>query len=300
MANGGLKMLEHSQVQLDISYDGDSLRDGSMNVRDLAPSMLGIGSLFDSANRVLNGNETEVNVNVKATSAGSFHILYDVMLSQGSSMTLSDILATAVDMKELIFAGSIAIFTAVKLLKGKSPKVEKINESLFKLTIDKQTYEVPLEWVKLYQDLNTRRAIQDIVKPVKTIGIDKFEVRENKAILQSVTKEEVNAFDVPEIKEPLLDDISQKAFSVISLAFEEDYKWRLTDGETKYSVTMKDVSFLKRVENNEIAFAKGDILICELRTIQWQVENGVKTEYEVNKVVKHMPARQLPLIDWSN
>ncbi len=61
---------------------------------------------------------------------------------------------------------------------------------------------------------------------------------------------------------------------------------------------MKDAAFQSKVDNNEIAFAKGDILLCDLRTIQWQVEDGVKTENEVVKVVSHMLARQLPLIDW--
>lgn len=105
---------------------------------------------------------------------------------------------------------------------------------------------------------------------------------------------------VPEIKEPILDQMSQMAFSLVSLAFKEDYKWRLTDGQVVYSVPIKDPVFLKRVNNNELAFAKGDVLFCDLRTIQWQVEDGVKTEYEIFKVIDYKPARQLPLIDWGN
>jgi hypothetical protein len=203
-------------------------------------------------------------------------------------------------MKELIFGASIALFTIVKLLQGRTPKVEKVNANLFRLTIDKQTYDVPLEWVKVYQDVNTRRALADIVRPVKVLGIDRCEVRENQRLVQSVTKAEVDAFDVPEIKEPLLDEISSHAFSLVSLSFKEDYKWRLTDGQLIYSVSMKDAAFQSKVDKNEIAFAKGDVLLCDLRTIQWQIEGGIKTEYEVVKVVNHMPARQLPLIDWRN
>lgn len=58
---------------------------------------------------------------------------------------------------------------------------------------------------------------------------------------------------------------------------------------------MKDVAFQHRVDNNEVSFAKGDILLCDLRTVQWQVQSGVRTEYEVVKVIKHTPARQLSL-----
>ena len=60
---------------------------------------------------------------------------------------------------------------------------------------------------------------------------------------------------------------------------------------------MKDSAFQKRVDNNQEAFAKQDVLVCDLRTIQWQAEEGVKTEYEIIKVIEHRPARQLVLFD---
>jgi hypothetical protein len=287
-------------VQLDIAFEGDAVNNGQMNVRDLAPSMLAIGTLFESANKVLNGERADIGVNVKATTAGSFHILYEVIQSPGANQILQEMLSTAVDMKELIFGGSIALFTIVKLLKGKNPKVEKINNNLFKLTIDKETYEVPLEFIKLYQDISTRKAISEIVRPVRANGINKLVVRDKKRLLQTVNKSEIDYFNVPEVKDPILDQISQKAFSLVSLAFKDDYKWRLTDGQVVYSVSIKDDAFLKRVDNNELSFAKGDVLLCNLRTIQWQVEDGVKTEYEILKVIDHKTARQLPLIDWMN
>lgn len=133
-----------SQAELELSFDGDAVHDGKMNVRDLAPSMLAVGALFDSTNKVLNGSNVDINVNVKATSASSFHIIYEVSQLQGpQSLAFQDLLVTAVQMKELIFAGSIALFALIKLLNGRKPKVEKINDNLFKLTIGNETYEVP-------------------------------------------------------------------------------------------------------------------------------------------------------------
>ena len=87
------------------------------------------------------------------------------------------------------------------------------------------------------------------------------------------------------------------AFSIVSLAFKEDNKWRLTDGQNTFSVLMKDEAFQYKVDNNDIAFAKGDVLVCDLRTVQWQVEDGVKSEYEVVRVVTHRSARQLYLFE---
>ena len=152
---------------------------------------------------------------------------------------------------------------------------------------------MPIELLRLYQDAAVRRNIQDMVRPVKEPGIDRFMLREAGQTIQEVTKSEVEAFDVPEYQDLLLDEERRHAFSIVSLAFKENNKWRLTDGQNTFSVSMRDDAFQRRVDNNDIAFAKGDVLVCDLRTIQWQVEDGVKSEYEVIKVVTHRPARQL-------
>lgn len=290
-------MEDQTQVQLEVSFDGPALIDGRMNVRDLAPAMLGFGALFECANSILNGPRASVNVNVRATSSGSFHIIYEVIQSQATGQAFQDLLATAINIKELIFGGGLTLFTLVQWLRGRKPKVEKVNDNLFRLTIDNQTYDVPLDLLRLYQDINTRRALVDIVHPVKQEGIERFEVYENKRLIQSVEKKDVEAFEPPESHEPLLDEISRHAFSILSLAFKEDNKWRLTDGQATYSVSMKDAAFQNRVDNNEEAFAKGDVLVCDLRTIQWQVPEGVKTEYEVVKVHTHKQARQIQMFN---
>ena len=293
---------EESQAQLEISFDGAALADGRMNVRDLAPSMLGVGELFESANRVLNGTRASVNINVRATSSSSFHIIYEVIQSQSAmGIPFQELIATASNIYTLLFGGpgiAVALFFLIKWLHGRRPKVEKINDDLFKLTIDGETYEVPLALLRLYQDTIIHRALANIVRPVKEQGIDVCEIRDNnRKLLQSVTKQEVDGFDVPEFQEPLLNETHRCAFSIVSLAFKEDNKWRLTDGQVIYSVLMNDAEFQRKVDNNEAVFAKGDVLICDLHTVQWQVQGGVKTDYEVTKVHDHKHARQLPMFD---
>ena len=82
----------------------------------------------------------------------------------------------------------------------------------------------------------------------------------------------------------------KKALTIISLAFKEDNKWRFHDGSAVISGCILDEAFLRRIDNNLIAFAKGDILICEVRTKQTQDLNVLKTEYFIEQVVEHKPA----------
>ncbi len=296
---------EQSQAQLDMVYDGPALADGSMNVRDLAPAMMAVGGFFEAANRVTNGGRASVSVNVCATSAGSFHIAFEVVQNVQAvgllQADIGDILATANSLKGLLIGGgpglAIGIIYLIKWLRGRKPQVTRINEDVYRLTVDGETYEVPMELLRLYQEASIRRNIEDMVKPVRESGIDRFMLRESGRTVQEVTKDDLDAFDVPEYQDLILDEVRRYAFSIVSLVFKEDNKWRLNDGQNTFSVLMKDAAFQHRVDNNEIAFAKGDVLICDLRTIQWQVEDGVRSEYEVIRVVAHRPARQLYLFE---
>lgn len=289
----------NQQTSFNIVYGGPALADGSMNVRDLAPTMLAVGTLFESTNRITNGGRAKVSINVRATSPGSFHIIYEIIQATTQSVD-PNVLVTALAIKELLVGSSIVaggLIGVIKWVNSRKPKLNKINDELYTLVIGDETYQVPLELLRLYQDASVRHAVADIVRPVKEQGINRIQILEHNQVVQEINKENADAFDVPENQEQLLDETSRQAFSIVGLSFKEENKWRLTDGQNNFSVSMKDAVFQRRVDNNLVAFAKGDVLICDLRTVQWQVEGGVKTEYEVVRVIEHRPARQLVLFD---
>ena len=76
-------------------------------------------------------------------------------------------------------------------------------------------------------------------------------------------------------------------FNIVSLAFKERNKWRLTDGHRAFSATIEDNDFLSRIDNYEAAFTKGDTLSCRVRIEQSTALNKLKTTYTVEKVLEH-------------
>ena len=290
-------------AHLDMVYEGPSLADGSMNVRDLGPALLAVGSFFDEANRVANGALATVSVNVRATSPGSFEITFEVIQSIGNTGVfqagVGDFISTAADLKELLIGGGLTTATGIiwliKALRGRTPRVQKINDDLYKFTLGDETYEIPLRLLRLYQDVGIRRNIADLVKPLNEPGIDRVAFREKDHIIQEVTKGDVPSFALPDSKEKIVDVITPRALSIVSLVFKEDNKWRLSDGDNTFSVTISDEAFLEQIDADAASFSKHDMLICELRTVQWRSNAGLSTEYEVVKVVEHRKARQLPL-----
>ncbi len=275
-----------------------------MDVRDLAPALLGMGQLFDAANALLNGDAAKVRVQVKATEPGCFQITFDVIQSLGDhliTVLIGPKITAAANLIGLISGGVAGIgglIWLIKKLKGGSPdKVEPLESEMVRLSFGDQHVDIPVQLLRLYQDVAVRTAAQRIIEePLTKDGIDSFEIRENLKIIIRVNQEEAIFFQKPQIPdEVLLDDVRRSAFSIISLAFKEDRKWRLNDGTNPINATIEDDEFLSRVDNNQVAFSKGDILICDVKVVQRRTDAGLKTDYTVIRVVEHIPAaRQIP------
>lgn len=293
-------------VEFKVAYDGEALRSHTMDVRDLAPALLSLGQLFDEANRVLNGDKVTVSLQIKAHEEGSFEILLHLYQSIGDQLTqflVGDFVTSIINLKELVLGGGTVLYGLywlIKRLKGQKPhRILDLKNGMVRIEFDKETFDIPIKLLRLYQDVAVRQATEAVLKPLYREGIQRFEIREKKKVIESVIKEEVIYFELPPIEdEEIVSVESEAAYSIISLAFKDDNKWRLFDGSSTLSVLISDEEFQRRVDQNIISFSKGDILRCKIKTTQWRTQTGLRTEHEVLKVIEHRPAaRQLLLFD---
>lgn len=291
-----------SRTDFTLTYDGPALRAHEMNVRDLAPAMLAVGELFDALNLLFNGEGVEVAVNVRAHEPGCFSVVFEVLQSwkDGALALLSgDTVTAAINLRELIFMSGAGLIWLIKKTKGKTlDKIERTSPGMARITIGDETFDVPLTLLRAYQELTIRAALERIiVKPLAQDGIDEIRWQSAETI-EVVRDSETGWFKVPEIAETILvDDTREAAFSILSLAFKEENKWRLHDGMNSVSALIEDEDFLRKVDSNAVRFAKGDVLVCEVRFLQRQTAKGLVTEHRVVKVKRHIPApRQLPLL----
>lgn len=287
-----------------VAYDGASLRSHTMDVRDLAPAMLSLGNLFDEVNRVINGKESTIKVHVKAQTAGSFHIAFEISQSFGSQITgflTGSAITSAANLLALIsgtVGGTHGLIWLIRRLQGQKPgKITDIGNGMLLLEHNGETFDAPVNLLRLYKDIAVRNAIAQTIKPLEQRGIDTFAIIRNDVVLEKVNSESAPYFAPPVLEdERLYVTETEDAYSIVSLAFKDDNKWRLYDGSAIISVIIRDEDFMRRVNENMVYFAKGDILRCRVRTTSWQTQAGLRKEHEVLEVLEHrQAARQLSL-----
>lgn len=294
-----------SKIQIQVAYDGEALQTGSMNVRDLAPALLSIGNLCQEANRVLYGDNVRLTVNVQSGfQQGSFEVSMEVIQSLatqaklfllGENMTAAITLAGLVGLAQ---GGCISLIAFIKWLKGQKPAESiTLENGNIKIIINSESLEVQPEIIQLYNDTNVRSALEGVIKPLEQPGINRFEVRRDKNIIESITREEVPYFLIPSIEEEItIDNERIAALEIVKLSFEEKYKWMFSDGNMTLNADIEDEGFLNKLNRREILFAKGDVLKVKLYTKSWRTEKGLRTEYKVLRVLEVIPSpRQISL-----
>ncbi len=295
------------KLKFSIAYEGSAVENGTMDVRDLAPALLAVGELFDAANTAIRGQEdSRISVNVAATKSACFEVelvAISSLFSVTKDLLIGDGVNALLNLAGLIGMASVTgggLFWLIRKLKGKNPdKVKPAKPGMVQITHNDEVFEVPIELLRLYRDIAVRKAVEHLIeKPLQNEGIDEFKIIDAKKVtIETVTKSEASYYISPEPTEkPLGENTIKSAFSIVSLAFKDDNKWRLYDGNNQISASIEDEDFLRKVNQNLIRFAKGDILICEVTIEQIQTSIGLRTTYTVNKVIEHKPAlRQLDI-----
>jgi hypothetical protein len=287
------KLLGMSTAQFSLVYDGEALRAGEMDVRELAPALLGVGELFEAANKQLNENRASLSVRVRTGfRPGSFVIdltAHQTIIEQLKGLITGEHIIVTAAIVTILFGGR-GLFDLLKFGKGEKPEsVTKLEDGNVQLAFGHSTTIITGNVFNLYNDPNVRHAVKPVAKPLESPGIDNLKAIQDEKVLNEVTKKDLLGLTRIKMEERVIDESEGIRFlQIVSLSFKEDNKWRLSEGGAEAFYSLDDSEFRQKIEQQSERFGKGDSLKCMVKTVTSVQEDGtLKTDRIIVKVLEH-------------
>lgn len=301
-----------TSVHFSIKYDGPALASHQMDVRELAPALIALSNLLEEANKAAYPDSNEVRVQVKGNfKGGSFGVDFIalqtitqqiVSMLSGPEATAAANLSGILGGLGLVGGGAVGLIGLIKWLHGRKPTaiIKSGDSEIFEIRTSEsvETFEVDLVTGRLYRSRIVKQSLAKVLKPLEQEGITTFA-----SGLDGITQNVVLSEDLPSFVEAaqeadVVSDITSERvlLQIESAVFKDGNKWRLSDGSNTFFATITDEDFLARVESGRERFGKGDLLVVNLRRVQYITDAGLKTEVTVEKVLEHKSPLQQPLI----
>jgi hypothetical protein len=295
-----------TETQFTITYDGPALGSGRMEIRQLAPAMMGMADLVERSAGVLYGPTAGVSIEVAADfkrSSFSFDVVA-IVLAVASQVGF--------DINTLLTLIGIDGGGLIGLLRWRRGRpvasIERVEGDSYQVTTDDgDTIIVNGGTVNLYRNSVVRYALAATVEPLKAEGVEELRLGRGRRAEVVITADEIPYFDAPaEGEEVLQDRVSREFLEIVGLSFNPNNVWRfrMPDGTTFTSPVSHDRVFWRQVEQREIQFADGDVLEVDLhaRVTRDASTGDLRADRRIVRVVRLIPApRQIDLLaDESN
>ena len=252
------------------AYEGEILKDGSMDIQDLAPALLAYSKLVKRANEIIRGEDNSVEVKIDANSLhkGSVDITLVLIcaaniftyVQDSGIMQLIEVLGWAKNGGKVI--KNIFSFIS-KFHNEKIDKVKDMGNGNVIINGDNNVIITSAIIPKLFSDSICREQIKDVVAPVNKDGIDSFQVRDqddlsNKAALVTVDKSNISCFDaIPAETVTTKSEEIELEVKIVSPQFNSN-RWKFSSDGKDFNAIIEDNEFLKKVHQGQISFSCGD------------------------------------------
>lgn len=288
---------EIERVDVTVTYDGAALRGHQMDVRDLAPALLGFAEVVQAAHETLRPDQPVPSVNIRATGEGSFVVDLQVIHEEVVNLLTGNDVGALLSVVGLIQSAR-GVFSYFRNRRRPDSREDQLANGTVRITLPNGTViEYPPEVVLLAQQLRIRRGTEQVIAPLGRDGIDAMSVTSPQDRTGGVR---ITSDDLPVLRLSLEDDYRGdlvtdiefvQRLTVTSPNFQAGNKWRLSDGDAWYWMSMSDLAFRERVDRGEVAFRKNDQLEARVKLQQWRLPTGeLHNERAIIEVIRHIQA----------
>lgn len=306
-----------SKAAFRIAYDGEALVSHTMDVRDLAPALLGMGEIFVEANRILNGKDTHVEVHVTPKiEENCFDIGLEIWQQWEAIKNLlggSDVVAAKDLVDWILFGGSggYGLIIVYRKLKGRKPiNVIRFNDengnTLYRYQFDDgEPDQIVDEYVhRLYESSKIRTQLARLLRPlIQRSGVQEFTAyREgDKEGGTRLTKDDARGIDFtasePEVLDPpkSTEEPIEAMLRVYSPVYDLNApRWRFWYGKEHHYMNVAESNIREVVLNNGGALIDDRFRVLLEITERPNDAGEPTTEYKVLEVLDFIPAFRQP------
>jgi hypothetical protein len=275
-----------------IYFDTKETTDHTMGAAELGAALIGLDQTIEEANKLINGENSSVDIKVSAPTPGSIGVPFDVtaFASTVDVITLLGLSAAS----GIVSASAIEV---ISFLKGrKIQTVVRKNDGKSTITVksgnSEESYEIDTNVEKIVTNNDVRDKINDtFFKPVQGLTNPKILIKdfEGSKILTEIKSDEIANFKkLPSMTMVETEDFTKKVHvRFLKIDFEKESGWVIDYLGERLTVTIRDNIFMNRNKNNEQGFKSGDLFEVDLNTIiKTHPDKTLPARYFIRKVHK--------------
>lgn len=285
-----------------VLFDGPAVAEGRMAVRDLAPSLLALGELFDLAKENVEPDLPELALEVRAFRPGSFDNLLGLAFDASVALLVADPTTAVTNLLTIVTHGKNGLLAVTRTLRGrKLVDLQPTDQRDYSLGKNNQGNQIiaPNSVFNLYADERAFEMLATFFHPLREKpGYERVEVT-NPVEPFIATREEIQEMPAAEEEAPEPVEGREVArserttvLSIVNAPIQHpvEHKWRLNEGMDLADIWAKvtHAKWLDDLANHREHLDIGDRIKCRLAQIQKETEKGLQVEYEVVEVLEHL------------
>lgn len=277
-----------TQHTFEISYDTSETVNHTIDAEKLGSAIISISRALKSADKILNGEDSDLNLEVKAHSEGSFIVEFVTYLN---SLGVNPL--TVLGFSGGVLSASTVLGAIAQIRSRKIKLTEKSNDGITKLVFsDNESIEVPDKVAELVLNRDLRKDLDTVLKaPLVDTENAKVVLKDAEGHEIIFDSKDVQSFNVP--SHTVVDEVTEtektKDIRFAKINFEGSAGWqiRLPDNEI-ITVKMSDNLFINRIRGNAQNFVKDDLFSVIIKTTKkHRVGNAPVYKNEITRVLRH-------------
>ena len=288
--------------EFQITFDGAKIRNGEIDVRVLADSLIYLNDALERSNKLLNGKNADIAVKIKAEMVpGSFKVylvnIIDYIAEVGASERLDGLKSVCEFLGVCgVVRGTKSLFSLLREIRGRkvvSNHSEEDGSKSFVLDDGTKIAGINKNVSELFEDSYVRHSVGEMANIINNGHVDQiiFNNYHGNESENNISVGNAKFFKAPESS--VLAETDTDKYLLVSVAnilgYPSDWKFKEDEDGKDFMAFVADDAFLDEIKARKIILKSGDMLKVKLRTIQSRPRKNLKTDYTVLRVLEYIP-----------